>query len=101
MDFDALGEKFNLILNQALDKYGLVVACVVIGVFIGWYGKYLLSDRKYHKQINLRIREKETLISKLSFLVHERLEKVDVQTHDKVFFKRLKKYFKRNFKIEP
>lgn len=87
------------LLNEAFEKYGLVIACLVIGIIIGWLLKRFLADPKYRKQINLRFAEKDERIARLSFLVHERLSQVTVQKQDKSFFGRMKKFFK-NFKTE-
>jgi len=81
--------------EQALTEYGLVIACIVIGIVIGWYGKLFLADRKYNKQINIRIQEKDQRIAELNYIVLDGLNKIKIQDKDKTFFKRLKKYFKK------
>jgi len=92
--FKALGQHIETVLNE----YGLVIACIIIGILIGYYFKMFVSDAKYMKQINLRLQEKDLRISQLNLIVSERLNKVTVETQDKSFFKKLKKYFK-TFKL--
>lgn len=84
--------------EEAFNEYGIVIASIVIGIVLGWQLKFLLSDRKYYKQIKIRLSEKDNRIAQLNFIVHERLNKVTVKEEDKAFFKKMKKYFK-NFKI--
>lgn len=80
--------------KEVIADYGLVIGCLVIGIIVGWYFKFLISDRKYNEQINLRFAEKDQRISELNLIVLERLSKVQVVKQDKRFFKKLKKYFK-------
>lgn len=82
-------------IEQALEDYGIVIACLIIGMLIGWYAKVLFADRKYNKQIEARFKEKDERIAQLNFIVHERLNKVTVNQADKDFFRRVKRFFKK------
>ncbi|ASV29844.1 hypothetical protein [Maribacter cobaltidurans] len=82
-------------IEQALQEYGLVIACLIIGMLIGWYGKLLFADRKYNKQIQKRFDEKDERIAQLNFIVHEKLNKITVPQADKDFFRRVKRFFKK------
>jgi hypothetical protein len=84
----------NYYIKYAFENYGLLIAFLVIGFLLGWYGKILLSDRKYQKQIELRFKEKDERISEYKVLISERLSKVEVKKEDASFFKRVKKFFK-------
>jgi len=86
-------------LENALNEYGLVIACIIIGILIGYYFKLFVSDAKYMKQVNLRLKDKDLRISQLNLIVSERLNKVIVEEQDKSFFRRLKKHF-RSFKTK-
>lgn len=87
-------EQLKNYIQQALTDYGLVIACITIGIIIGWYLKLFLADRKYNRQIKIRIREKDQRIAELNCIVLERLNKVTVKKQDRTFFKRLRKSFK-------
>ncbi|WP_282089386.1 hypothetical protein [Aquimarina algiphila] len=81
--------------EQVFAEYGLVIACLAIGMFIGWYFKLIFADRKYNKQIKIRFEEKDQRIAELNYIVYERLKKVSVEQKDKTFFKGLKRFFKK------
>lgn len=84
----------NHYVKYAFENYGLVIALLIIGFVLGWYGKLFLSDRKYQKQIELRFKEKDERISDYKTLISERLAKVQVRQEDSSFFKKIKKFFK-------
>lgn len=92
---DAVKLKIVELVNQVLNEYGVIVATLIIGILVGWYSKWLLSDRKYIKQINLRLEERDQRIAELNCLVLEKLNKVTVEKKDRTFFKQLKNYFKK------
>jgi len=92
-----VGEYKKLIsvyVEKALTDYGLVIALLILGYVLGWYARYLLSDKKYHKQLEIRIAEKDRYISELGIIISERLSKVQVEEKDKTFFKKILKHFK-------
>lgn len=84
----------NYYIKYAFENYGLLIAFLIIGFVLGWYGKLFLSDRKYQQQIELRFKEKDERISEYKVLISERLSKVEVKKEDSAFFKRVKKFFK-------
>ena len=92
---DKVLDNLSQLVEQALSDYGLVIACLIIGMLVGYYGKMFITDRKYNKQIIIRLKEKDLRISELNYIVLERLNKVSIQQKDKSFFKRLKKSFKK------
>lgn len=81
-------------IKQVFEEYGLIIAFLVIGIFIGWYMKLILADRKFIEQINLRIEERDLRISQLNLIIDKRLNDVTVEKKDKRFFNRVKKFFK-------
>lgn len=85
----------NDYIQQVFSEYGIVIVCLVIGILIGWYLKLFVADRKYNKQIKIRIDEKDQRIAELNCLVLERLNQITVKKRDKSFFKRLKRSFKK------
>tara|TARA_R100000149_G_C5791816_1_gene83015 strand:- start:184 stop:483 length:300 start_codon:yes stop_codon:yes gene_type:complete len=91
----SIKEQLGNQVEQVLSEYGLVIACLVIGIIIGWNFKVWVADRKYNKQINLRFEEKDQRIAELNYIILSRLNKIKVKKQDKTFFKRLKKYFKK------
>lgn len=92
---ETIKDQLNNYIQQVFSDYGIVIACLVIGILIGWYLKLFVADRKYNQQIKIRIEEKDQRIAELNFLVLERLNKVTVKQQDKSFFKRLKRSFKK------
>ena len=96
---DALKKQLNEYNQQAFSDYGIVIACLLIGIFIDWYFKLVFVDRRYNNQVKLRLGDKDQQIADLKFLVHERLNKVVIDTQDKSFFRRIKKYFKKSMLI--
>ena len=80
--------KFSLqkLFEDVLLDYGTLIAFLTIGIIIGWYIKFLISDRKYNKQIKIRFSEKDQKIAELQLLISERLAKVKVEEKDKTFF---------------
>ncbi|MDY8137616.1 hypothetical protein [Aquimarina sp. 2201CG5-10] len=89
-----LKDKLSELFDNIIAEYGLVIGCVVIGIFIGWQLKAFFSDRKYNQQINIRFKEKDQQIYDLKKLVYQRLTRLKVEEVDKGFFRKLKKYFK-------
>lgn len=89
-------EKLAEAVEQALSEYGLVIAILLIGMFIGWYGKALIADRRYIKQINLRIEERDERIKELNCIVLRNLNNIKVEKKDANFIKYLKRFFKKN-----
>ena len=92
---DALKKQLNEYIQQAFSDYGIVIACL----FIGWHFKLFFADRIYNNQVKLRLGDKDQQIADLKSLVHERLNKVVIDTQDKSFFRRIKKYFKKSILI--
>ena len=92
---DALKKQLNEYIQPAFLDYGIVTACL----FIGWHFKLFFADRRYNNQVKLRLNEKDQQIADLKSLVHERLNKVVIDTKDKSFFRRIKKYFKKLISI--
>lgn len=92
---NTLKDELNKYILEAFSEYGIIIAVLTIGIVIGWYLKLFVADRKYNKQINIRIGEKEQRIAELNYIILERLNKVTVQKKDETFFKRLKKSFKK------
>lgn len=81
-------------MNQTFNEYGLVIACIVIGMIIGWSFKAFIADRKYEKQVNLRISEKDTYIQELKGMVYERLKSIKVDDINKSVFNKIKRFFR-------
>ena len=96
---DAPKKQLNEYIQQAFSDYGIVIACLFIGMFMGWHFKLFFADRKYNNQVKLRINEKYQQIVDLKSLVHEKLDNVVVDTRDKSFFDKVKKYFKKSMLI--
>lgn len=84
----------NYYVQYAFENYGLLIAFLIIGFILGWYGKLFLSDKKYQEQIKLRFEEKDEKIAEYKIIISERLAKVEVKKEDASFFKRVKKFFK-------
>jgi hypothetical protein len=76
-------------------EYGIITVSLVFGIIIGWNLKLFLADRKYNKQKDIRLKEKDDRIAELNYMVYERLVKVSVKEQDKGFIKMLKKSFKK------
>jgi hypothetical protein len=76
-------------------EYGIITVSLVFGIIIGWNLKLFLADRKYNKQKDIRLKEKDERIAELNYMVYERLVKVSVKEQDKGFIKMLKKSFKK------
>ena len=87
-------ELLNKWLAEAFEKYGIVFATFVIGIFVGWQLKLWLSDRKYNKLKDRLITDKENQIADLKHLVYEKLSRISVQKEDKAFLNKIKKFFK-------
>ncbi len=83
-------EQLNGAIIKAFSEYGIVIACLVIGIIMGWTFKTLFADRRYEKQIKLRLDEKDQRIAELNFIVYEKLDKVKVEKADSSFIKRVK-----------
>lgn len=84
--------------EDALNQYGLVIALLIIGYILGWSARYLLSDKKYFKQLEIRLKEKDQKIDEYKLLISERLAKIEVKKEDASFFKKVKKFFKIKLK---
>ena len=96
---DVFKKQLNEYIQQVFSDHGMVIACLFIGMLIGWHFKLFFADRRYNNQVKLRLNEKDQQIADLKFLVHERLNKVVIDTRDKSFFRRIKKYFKKSILI--
>ena len=82
-------------IDKAFENYGLIIAVLVIGIILGWSFKAYILNRKYEKQIKIRLDEKDQRIAELNFIVHDRLNKIKVDKLDRSYFKRVKKFFKK------
>lgn len=100
MEKESIKEFLKKYTAQFFEDYGIIVVALVVGIIIGWYIKLWLADKKFIGQLNVRIKEKDQRIAELNCIVHERLSKVVVNEQNKSFFKRVKKYFKKQFKIK-
>lgn len=86
-------EMISKCVEDALKEYGLVIALLIIGYTLGWFARFLLSDKKYFKQLEIRIQEKDQRISELGIIISDRLNKIQVIEQDKSFFKKLTRHF--------
>lgn len=91
---DNLNNQLQLHIEKVLDQYGVFLVGLMIGFMFAWYGKRYLSDRRYLKQINLRLDERDEQIRTLNSIVLERMNKIEVEKKDKSFFNKLKKIFR-------
>lgn len=91
---EELKKQISNCVEDALSEYGLVVALLIIGYILGWSARYLLSDKKYFKQLEIRLEEKDKVIDDLKFIISDRLKKIQVEPQDKDYFKKIKQFFK-------
>lgn len=94
----SIKEGISAWIESCIKDYGWVLAIFTIGFVAGWKLKFFLSEKRYMEQVNLRIKEKDNIISDLKTLISERLKNVAVEEKDKTFFKRLKNFFSINKK---
>ena len=90
-------DKLTEYLNKTFEDYGLVITTLIIGIVVGYFFKMLVSDRKYMKQVDKLLAEKDNRIASLNIIISERLNTLTIDKKDKGFFRQLKKFFK--FKI--
>jgi len=100
MKEEGIKELFKKYSTQFFEEYGIIVVALVVGIILGWYIKLWLADKKFIGQLKVRIQEKDLRIAELNCIVHDRLSKVVVDEQNKSFFKRVRKYFKKQFKIK-
>lgn len=91
---DKITEQLQYYIEKVFDQYGVFLVALMIGFFLAWFGKRYLSDRRYLKQLNLRLDERDKLIRTLNSIVLERMNKIEVEKKDKSFFNKLKKIFR-------
>lgn len=78
-------------------NYGVITAIIIISFIFGFLFKEYVSDRNYRKQIDIRFKEKDDIISELKLIIQERAKKITVDKKDVNLFnlwKRIVKYFK-------
>lgn len=88
-------QTLNDLIVKVLDDYGIVFATFVIGIIAGMLIKQYITDRRYYKSIEQRLKDKDEQIYDLKVLVSERFKKIEVEKHDKAFFNRILNYFKQ------
>lgn len=94
---DAVSQNMQTYTAKVFDQYGVFLIALLLGFVFGWYAKRWLSDRRYEKQINLRLKERDEQIERLNALVLDRMDKIVVEKKGKKFFNKLKRFF-RNLK---
>ena len=62
--------------DLVFSEFGIIIAIFIIGFIVGFFFKEYVSDRNYRKQVELRIKDKDVIISDLKQIVHERSKKV-------------------------
>lgn len=96
---DLVKDFLKLYMQRIFDQYGIVIASLVIGFTFGYYFNTFFNNKKYIRQLNLRLLEKDKSIADLNAIVHQRIRNIKVEEQGKSFFRKLKSYFKKNSTI--
>lgn len=85
------------VLQNVTDKHLDLISGLLIGVAITTVVNLVTGNRNLQKSYKLLLNEKDIRINEYKSIISERLEKVEIIEKDRDFFKRVRRYFRKNF----